>query len=162
VAGHIYLSVYSILFKMPSLNPLLLILLTLFTITTASTITLRQTTPSTNCTTYARTANLTIISNNSTFRAAFLQSAPMGVSYAATILDEATLQLPALQFDEQLNSQCGNLTTVAFTEAARNFSQGTVLGLDIIPPVGVAPDSFAMLFSWIFITLMMVGMGGSL
>jgi hypothetical protein len=86
----------------------------------------------------------------------------MGVSYAATILDEATLQLPALQFDEQLNSQCGNLTTVAFTEAARNFSKGTVLGLDIIPPVGVSPDSFAMPFSWILITLMMVGMGGSL
>lgn len=149
---------------MPSLNPLLLILLSLLSITTASTITLRQTTttPSTNCTTYARTANLTIISNNSTFRAAFLQSVPMGVSYAATILDEATLQLPALQFDNELNSQCGNLTTVAFTEAARNFSQGTVLGLDIIPPVGVTPDSFAMPFSWIFITLMMVGMGGSL
>lgn len=148
---------------MLSLNPLLLILLTLLTITTASTITLRQTTTtSTNCTTYARTANLTVISNNSTFRAAFLQSVPMGVSYAATILDEATLQLPALQFDEQLNSQCGNLTTVAFTEAASNFSKGTVLGLDIIPPVGVSLDSFAMPFSWILITLMMVGMGGSL
>lgn len=154
-------------FNTPLLTYLALLLL-FFNVSTASTIVLRQTTgsettvDSTNCTSYARTANLTVVSNNSTFRAAFLRSAPMGVSFAATILDKAALQLPALQFDSQLNAQCGNLTTVAFEEAATNFTQGTVLGVQIEAAVGVSTDSFAMPFSWIFITLMMIAMGGSL
>src|SRR4051812_41628457 len=94
----------------------LVLLLSLFHVSVASVIIVRQSTSttinSTDCTSYARTANLSTVGANSTYRAAWLRSAPMGVHMAARILDKESAKLPALQIDDQLNGRCGNLTTI--------------------------------------------------
>lgn len=115
------------------------------------------TTDFTACTNYARTANLSVVGLNSTYRAAFLRSAPMGVSFAATILDKGIAALPALQTDTKLNEQCGNFTTTSAQDAAANFTQGTVLGIKIEDAVGASVDSVAMPVSWALIALLMGG-----
>lgn len=90
-------------------------------------LTVRQSDPTaTQCLDYATTANLSTIGANSTYRSAFLQMSPLGSLANAKVLNAAIAKLPALTRDQTLNDQCGNLTTVAFTEAANNFSQGIV------------------------------------
>lgn len=94
----------------------------------AAVLAVRQTSAPTDpqCIDYARTANLSTIGANSTYRSAFLQASPVGTMFEAKILDAATLKLPALTRDEALNQACGNLTTIALTEAERNFTMGIV------------------------------------
>jgi hypothetical protein len=141
----------------PSLLTYLVLLLSLFHVSVSSAIISRQSN-TIDCTDYSRIANLTTVSNNSTYRAAFLRSAPMGTFKAASILDQDALKLPALQLDSQLNGQCGNLTSIAIQAAATNFTQGDVLGFKILTDVGVAPDAIAMLLIWAFVTVMIGGM----
>lgn len=72
-------------------------------------------------------ANLSVIGSNATYRAAYLAASPEGSDPARAPLDTAITQLPALEFDKALNTECGNLTTVAFKEAEANFTNGIVL-----------------------------------
>ncbi|KAB5531457.1 hypothetical protein GE09DRAFT_385759 [Coniochaeta sp. 2T2.1] len=78
------------------------------------------------CLDYSSIANLSTISANSTYRAAYLQAAPDGTDHSVAILNDAQAKLPPLTKNEALNQQCGNLTTIAFSEAANNFTQGIV------------------------------------
>jgi hypothetical protein len=92
---------------------------------------IRQTTtaaaaPATSCLEYSMTANMSVIGANSSYRSAFLQKSPVGTIINARMLNAAILKLPALTANAALNSQCGNLTEIAKTEAANNFSQGIV------------------------------------
>ena len=150
-----------------SLLTYLPLLLTLFHVSIASQMMPRQspnagtTIDSAGCTNYARIANLSTVGSNSTYRAAFLRSAPMGTLRAASILDGDIASLPALQMDGQLNGQCGNLTTIAIQAAATNFTQGTVLGFSIQAAVGAELDGFAMPFVYALIAVLMVGVFGS-
>ncbi|KAF2189124.1 hypothetical protein K469DRAFT_563005 [Zopfia rhizophila CBS 207.26] len=94
----------------------------------AAVLTVRQTSAPTDpqCLDYARTANLSTIGANSTYRSAFLQASPVGTIFNAQMLNAAILKLPALTGDEALNQACGNLTTIALAEAERNFTVGIV------------------------------------
>lgn len=78
------------------------------------------------CAEYSTVANLSVIGTNSSYRAAFLQKSPTGTLANAAMFKKAQLRLPALTADAALNRQCGNLTQVALTEAARNLTQGIV------------------------------------
>ncbi|OCL12805.1 hypothetical protein AOQ84DRAFT_360309 [Glonium stellatum] len=78
------------------------------------------------CLTYSRTANLSTIGANSTYRSAFLQASNVGTLMNSRMLDAAIQKLPALTRDAALNKACGNLTTIALTEAERNFTMGVV------------------------------------
>lgn len=93
------------------------------------------------CQNYATVANLTTISANSTYRAAYLRSAPFGTTQSRGILDTPVPKLPALTADAALNQQCGNLTTIALTEAANNFTNGMVAQFVIQPLVGPPLDT---------------------
>lgn len=86
----------------------------------------QTTTPTISCLEYATVANLSTINTNSTFRAAFLQSAPFGTDKSQGILNGATKTLKTAINDKALNDQCGNLTAVAIREAPLNFTQGIV------------------------------------
>ena len=94
----------------------------------AAVLAVRQTSAPSDpqCLDYARTANLSTIGANSTYRSAFLQASPDGTMVEAKILDAAILKLPALTGNKALNQACGNLTTIALTEAERNFTMGIV------------------------------------
>ncbi|CAI6342281.1 unnamed protein product [Periconia digitata] len=102
------------------------------------------------CVDYSITANLSVISANSSYRAAYMQKAQVGTIATANMLNAAQLKLPALTADVALNSQCGNLTDKALVEAANNFTNGIVAqftteGL----PVGIVAD-WRVIFTVIF------------
>jgi hypothetical protein len=78
------------------------------------------------CLDYSITANLSTIGANSTYRSAFLQASPLGNFPNAKMLNAAIAKLPKLTRDVGLNKACGNLTTVAFTEAEQNYTKGIV------------------------------------
>lgn len=98
----------------------------------AAGLVVRQTTTTTTttqadpCRDYSMTANMSTIGTNITYRAAFLKKSPVGTIPNSRMLNAAMLKLPKLTADVQLNAQCGNLTTVAITEAANNFTKGIV------------------------------------
>lgn len=114
------------------------------------------------CENYSKVANLSVIGLNSTYRAAFLRSAPLGTDAASSILDTQSPKFPAMMMDQNLNAQCGNLSTIAFTEAANNFTNGIVADLVIqeAPGIGViGPETplvvitIVILFGGMFISL---------
>lgn len=94
----------------------------------AAKLVVRQATanPPVTCAEYSTIANLSVIGTNSSYRAAFLQKSPTGTLANAAMFKQAQLKLPALTADAALNRQCGNLTQVALTEAARNLTNGIV------------------------------------
>lgn len=94
----------------------------------------RQSQTDTTCETYSSVANYTAISSNATMRAAFIQNSPAGTDATTSILDTVTPLLPAMTADTELNTRCGNLTTVAIAGAASNFSMGIVSGFTIATP----------------------------
>jgi len=115
------------------------------------------TAPVTSCGEYSTIANMSVIGTNSSYRAAFMQKVPVGTIITARMLNAAMLKLPALTADPALNSQCGNLTTIATTEAANNFTAGivaqfTTAGL----PVGIKAGP-EVIFSVIFCCVLMSG-----
>jgi len=130
----------------------------------AAELVVRQTTATTAadpCLDYSITANMSVISANSSYRTAFIQKAPTGTIITARMLNAAQLKLPKLTADVALNQQCGNLTTVAFTEAANNFTRGIVaqftteglpVGIKSGPEVVVIVAVICTLFSvvWVF------------
>ena len=119
------------------------------------------TTPATSCADYSTIANMSVIGTNSSYRAAFLQKSPVGTIINARMLNAAMLKLPALTADAALNSQCGNLTTIATTEAANNFTAGIVaqfttaglpVGIKAGPEVIISVLSCIVILSgvWVF------------
>ncbi|KAJ4351738.1 uncharacterized protein N0V89_007081 [Didymosphaeria variabile] len=113
------------------------------------------------CLDYSVTANMSTISANSSYRAAFMQKAPVGTIITARMLNAAQAKLPALTADVALNQQCGNLTQLAVTEAANNFSnnivaqfstEGLPVGIKAGPEVLVIVGAICALFSivWVF------------
>ncbi|KAL9949650.1 hypothetical protein D7B24_006718 [Verticillium nonalfalfae] len=80
------------------------------------------------CIEYSRTANFSTIGSNITLRSAFIQASPFGTHQNLNFLAAMVVALPPMTADAALNAACGNLTTVAAAEAARNFSQGNIAG----------------------------------
>jgi hypothetical protein len=86
----------------------------------------REQTTTSICTEYSSVANLSTIGLNSTYRAAFLQSSPTGTLASAKLMNDAEAKISQYQFNETTNDECGNLTALAITGAAANFSMGIV------------------------------------
>lgn len=108
------------------------------------------------CQNYATIANLSTIGMNSTYRAAFLQSSSAGTYASAAILNNAMAQIPMMTNDKGLNEQCGNLTTVATTQAAANFTKGIVAQFSGLPPPSKGiPNSMVILFLGIVYVIFM-------
>ncbi|ETS73059.1 hypothetical protein PFICI_15234 [Pestalotiopsis fici W106-1] len=158
--------------KLPTPWRCLVLLLSIFQVAAAASDMVRVLTPrqspSANtllnpiCENYSKVANLSVIGLNSTYRAAFLRSAPMGTDAASSILDTQSPKFPAMMMDQNLNAQCGNLSTIAFTEAANNFTSGIVADLVIQPAPGIGvigPETplvvitIVILFGGMFISL---------
>ncbi|KAJ4301414.1 hypothetical protein N0V90_003506 [Kalmusia sp. IMI 367209] len=78
------------------------------------------------CLDYSITANMSVISATPAYRTVFIQKAPVGTIATARMLNAAQAKLPALTANVALNQQCKNLTTIAITEAEKNFTQGIV------------------------------------
>lgn len=78
------------------------------------------------CAQYSRIANFSVISSNSTYRAAFLDSSPEGTLGNAAMLFKAQADHLTLINDVELNTVCGNSTDIAINEAASNFSRNVV------------------------------------
>ncbi|KAK6079505.1 hypothetical protein SCUP234_05674 [Seiridium cupressi] len=110
------------------------------------------------CENYSKVANLSVIGLNSTYRAAFLRSAPMGTDAASSILDTESPKLMGMMLDKNLNAQCGNLSAIALTEAANNLTKGIVADLTILeaPGVGVTGPTTPLVV--VSIVLIMCGM----
>ncbi|KAF2493683.1 hypothetical protein BU16DRAFT_52185 [Lophium mytilinum] len=124
----------------------LIILLSLFHITVLAgptvekypaILAVRQTTSNPQCGDYSRIANLSTIGKNSTYRSLFLQASPRGTFADADMLNAAIAKLPTLTKDAGLNKACGNLTTVAFVEAEKNFTEGVVAQFSGLVPTGI-------------------------
>ncbi|KAI0126116.1 hypothetical protein BJ170DRAFT_460387 [Xylariales sp. AK1849] len=109
------------------------------------------------CSNYAIVANRSTIALNSTYRAAFLRSAPLGTDAASSILDTQKPKLMALMMDQQLNAQCGNLSEVATAGAALNFTNGIVSEFPILDAAGVGVTGLHVPLVVIGIVLLMGG-----
>ncbi|KAI1767948.1 hypothetical protein GGR53DRAFT_480259 [Hypoxylon sp. FL1150] len=109
------------------------------------------------CQSYATTANISTVALNSTLRAAYIRSAPVGTFTSINILDAEEPKITALMMDVQLNQQCGNLTAVALAGADANLTAGTVLGLPILEAPGIDVGDIAMPLVSITIFLVMGG-----
>jgi hypothetical protein len=89
------------------------------------------------CLEYAMTANLSTTGANSSYRAAFLIASPVGTLSNQRMLSAAQAKLPALTSNRSLNEMCGNLTTIAFVEAEKNFTKGIVAQFENVKPTGI-------------------------
>ncbi|ORY10681.1 hypothetical protein BCR34DRAFT_345751 [Clohesyomyces aquaticus] len=122
---------------MHTTNIITMLLLSLLSLTLASNLdsangallTSRQNGAAPNCLEYSLTANLSTVGANSTYRGAYLAISNVGTLANKRMLNAAQARLPQLTADAALNQACGNLTTVALTEAERNFTQGQILGV---------------------------------
>jgi hypothetical protein len=112
------------------------------------------------CVDYSFTANMSTISANSSYRAAFMQKAPVGTMITARMLNAAQAKLPTLTADAALNQQCGNLTELALTEAANNFTKGIIaqftteglpVGIKAGPEVLIIVGAICALFSFVWV-----------
>lgn len=113
------------------------------------------------CLDYERTANMSTIGANGTYRTVLLQKSSTGTIYNARMMDAAIAKLPKLTADESLNSACGNWTEIALKEAARNFTLGMVaqftteglpVGIRAGPEVMGIVGTIVTLFSIVWIT----------
>ncbi|KAF3003688.1 hypothetical protein E8E13_008749 [Curvularia kusanoi] len=112
------------------------------------------------CLDYERTANMSTIGANGTYRTVLLQKSSTGTIYNARMMDAAIKKLPALTADASLNSACGNWTEIALREAATNFTMGIVaqfttaglpVGIVAGPMVLAICGAIATLFSIVWI-----------
>jgi hypothetical protein len=113
------------------------------------------------CLDYERTANMSTIGANGTYRTVLMQKANVGTIYSARMMDAAIKKLIPLTGDKTLNDKCGNWTEIALTEAEKNFTQGIVaqftttglpVGIKAGPEVIVIVAATSMIFSlvWVF------------
>jgi hypothetical protein len=130
----------------------------------AARLTVRQVsvTPSQTdlCLDYERTANMSTIGANSSYRTVLMQKANVGTMFSAQMMDAAITKLPPLTANKDLNDKCGNWTEIALTEAEKNFTQGIVaqfsteglpVGIKAGPEVIVIVGSICMLFSFVWV-----------
>ncbi|EON95648.1 putative metal tolerance protein 3 protein [Phaeoacremonium minimum UCRPA7] len=108
------------------------------------------------CMEYSRIANLSTIGANSSYRAPFMAASPVGTSINAAMLDAAIAKLPAMTKDQALNDMCGNLTTVALTEAERNLTLRTVAQFDNVPAITV-DNGLAVVFTTVMGIVLICG-----
>ncbi|KAI1075835.1 hypothetical protein F5B20DRAFT_584798 [Whalleya microplaca] len=108
------------------------------------------------CQNYALVANLSTVALNSTYRAAYMRSSPLGTFAARTILDVQKPKLMAMMMDPQLNQECGNLTQVAIDAAAVNLTNNVVLELAVQAAPGIETADPAMPILTVIIFIMMV------
>jgi hypothetical protein len=117
--------------------------------------------PADLCLDYERTANMSTVGANGSYRTVVMQKANVGTLTSARMMDAAIAKLPALTADADLNSRCGNWTEIALVEAEKNFTQGIVaqftteglpVGIYAGPQVLVIVGAIATLFSivWVF------------
>ena len=119
--------------------------------------------PAALCYDYSRTANLSIIGSNSSYRSAFLQASPAGTRGNSNMLNDLVKKLPALTKDINLNRMCGNLTTIAKIEAERNYTMGVVAQFSGLTgkPSPIKADTeliilmFVILFGFLGVTMFM-------
>lgn len=78
------------------------------------------------CLDYERTANMSTIGANGTYRTVLLQKSSTGTIYNSRMMNAAIVKLPKLTADTTLNAACGNWTEIALREAERNFTLGMV------------------------------------
>lgn len=90
-----------------------------------------------SCLDYSRTANLSVVATNSSYRSAFYHRSLSGTMQDGAMFKAAQLALPSMTIDKALNDRCGNLTTVALVEAEKNLTQKVVLQFDNIVPVTI-------------------------
>jgi hypothetical protein len=113
------------------------------------------------CLDYERTANMSTVGANSSYRTVFMQKATVGTIITARMLDAAIKKLPALTADQMLNNACTNKTAIALQEAEKNFTQGIVaqftteglpVGIKAGPEVVFIVAAISILFSvvWVF------------
>ncbi|KAJ4322744.1 hypothetical protein N0V94_002262 [Neodidymelliopsis sp. IMI 364377] len=113
------------------------------------------------CLDYERTANMSTIGANSTYRTVLLQKSSTGTIYNARMMDAAVAKLPKLTADVILNTACGNWTQIALKEAERNFTLGVVaqftteglpVGIKAGPELLGIMGAIAALFSIVWIS----------
>jgi hypothetical protein len=113
------------------------------------------------CLDYERTANISTVGANSSYRTVVMQKANVGTIFSARMMDAAIAKLPTLTADQTLNTACGNWTEIALKEAASNFTQGKVLqftteglpvGINNGPDILVIVAVICVIFSvtWVF------------
>lgn len=78
------------------------------------------------CLDYERTANMSTIGANGTYRTVLMQKSSTGTIFNARMMDAAIAKLPKLTADAILNTACGNWTEIALREAEKNFTLGVV------------------------------------
>ncbi|KAF1938228.1 hypothetical protein EJ02DRAFT_30159 [Clathrospora elynae] len=113
------------------------------------------------CLDYERTANMSTVGANSSYRTVFMQKANVGTMVSARMMNSAQAKLPALTADQTLNTVCGNWTEIALKEAEANFTRGIVAqfsteglpvgiraGPEVIAIVGVICTLFSVV--WVF------------
>ncbi|KAF1927874.1 uncharacterized protein M421DRAFT_421068 [Didymella exigua CBS 183.55] len=113
------------------------------------------------CLDYERTANMSTIGANGTYRTVLLQKSSTGTIYNARMMDAAIRKLPVLTADKTLNTACGNWTEIALREAEKNFTMGVVaqftteglpVGILAGPMVLAVCGSIALLFSIVWVS----------
>jgi len=113
------------------------------------------------CLDYERTANMSTVGANGSYRTVLLQKSNVGTIFNARMMDAAIAKLPQLTADRTLNMVCGNWTEIAFREAEANFTQGIVaqfttkglpVGIKAGPEVPLVISVICVLFSvvWVF------------
>jgi hypothetical protein len=117
--------------------------------------------PADICLDYERTANISTVGANGSYRTVVMQKANVGTLTSARMMDAAIKKLPALTADQTLNKDCGNWTEIALRESANNFTKGIVLqftteglpvGIFAGPQVLIIVGVICVLFSvvWVF------------
>ncbi|KAF1846817.1 uncharacterized protein K460DRAFT_367570 [Cucurbitaria berberidis CBS 394.84] len=113
------------------------------------------------CLDYERTANMSTIGANGSYRTVLMQKSNVGTIFNARMMDAAIKKLPKLTADQTLNTVCGNWTEIALREAATNFTQGIVaqftteglpVGIKAGPEVIAVVSVVCIVFSvvWVF------------
>ncbi|USP78715.1 hypothetical protein yc1106_05989 [Curvularia clavata] len=109
------------------------------------------------CLDYERTANISTVGKNGSYRTVVMQKANVGTLTSAAMMNAAIAKLPALTANKDLNDRCGNWTQIALVEAEKNFTQGIVLqftteGL----PVGIEAGPLVLVVVGLISTLLSV------
>ncbi|KAF2844651.1 hypothetical protein T440DRAFT_473202 [Plenodomus tracheiphilus IPT5] len=112
------------------------------------------------CLDYERTATMSTVGANSSYRTVLMQKSNVGTIFNARMMDAAIKKLPALTADQTLNTVCGNWTEIALKEAEANFTRGIVaqftteglpVGIKAGPLVGIIVVIVCALFSAVWI-----------
>lgn len=113
------------------------------------------------CLDYERTANMSTVGANGSYRTVVMQKANVGTLTSARMMDAAIAKLPPLTADKTLNDRCGNWTEIALAGAEKNFTMGVVaqftteglpVGIYAGPEVLIIVGVISLLMSvvWIF------------